>query len=267
MRITRFLDSGSRVRLGTEAREGQARLLEGDLYGSLTETDEIVSVTKVLAPVEPTNIFCIGLNYREHAAESGLDAPELPVVFMKPTTSLANPGDPIRLPACQNDSEVDYECELAVVIGKEARDVPAAEALDYVLGYTCGHDVSARHWQLKLGGGQFVRGKGFDTFCPLGPVLVTRDEIDDPQNLSIKTILNGETMQSHTTGDMIFPVDQVIEFLSQDTTLLPGTLILTGTPQGVGFARDPQVWLMDGDEVVIEIERIGRLVNPVVAAS
>jgi 2-keto-4-pentenoate hydratase/2-oxohepta-3-ene-1,7-dioic acid hydratase in catechol pathway len=185
---------------------------------------------------------------------------------MKPTSALAHPGDPIRLPACQNDEEVDYECELAVMIGKAARDVSEAEALDYVLGYTCGHDVSARHWQLQFGGGQWIRGKSFDTFCPLGPTLVTTDEIPDPQTLSIKTLLNGQTMQDHTTGDMIFSVGQLIHFLSQDTTLLPGTAILTGTPQGVGFARKPPVWLKPGDEVVIEIEKIGRLVNPVVAA-
>ena len=128
------------------------------------------------------------------------------------------------------------------------------------------HDVSARIWQLELGGGQWIRGKGFDTFCPLGPVLVTADEIPDPQTLGIKTVLNGEVMQDHTTGDMIFSVAELIEFLSQDTTLLPGTVILTGTPQGVGFARDPQVLLKDGDQVVIEVEGIGRLENPIVDA-
>ncbi len=266
MRIIRFLDEQGNTRLGQEVGEGRARILAGDFYGQFDLTDETASVAKFLAPVEPANIFCIGLNYREHAAESGAQVPESPVVFMKPTSALTNPNDPIRLPACQNDEEVDYECELAVVIGREARNVSEAEALDYVLGYTCGHDVSARHWQLKRGGGQWIRGKGFDTFCPLGPVLVTSDEIPDPQTLSIKTILNGQTMQDHTTGDMIFSVAQLISFLSQDTTLLPGTAILTGTPQGVGFARKPPVWLKPGDEVVIEIEKIGRLVNPVVAA-
>ena len=133
------------------------------------------------------------------------------------------------------------------------------------MGYTCANDVSARKWQLNAGGGQWIRGKGFDTFCPLGPVLVTADEIADPQDLGIKTILNGQTMQDHTTGDMIFSVAEIISFLSQDTTLLPGTVILTGTPQGVGFARQPPIWLKSGDEVTIELEGIGQLNNSVVA--
>ena len=266
MRIIRFLDENGVEQLGEEEAAGSARLLDGSLYTGLTPTGESAGIGKLLAPVVPTNIFCIGLNYREHAEESGLEPPERPLVFMKPTSTLAHPGDPIRLPACQNDQEVDYECELAVIIGKAARDLSAAEALDCVLGYTCAHDVSARIWQLELGGGQWIRGKGFDTFCPLGPVLVTADEIPDPQTLGIKTVLNGEVMQDHTTGDMIFSVAELIEFLSQDTTLLPGTVILTGTPQGVGFARDPQVLLKDGDQVVIEVEGIGRLENPIVDA-
>jgi len=266
MRIIRFLDEQGRTRFGLEADEGKARIFTGDLFAGLEPVDQAASIAKLLAPVAPTNIFCIGLNYREHATESGARIPETPVVFMKPTTALTHPGDPIRLPACQHDEEVDYECELAVVIGKEARDVSEAEALDYVLGYTCGNDVSARHWQMHGGGHQWIRGKGFDTFCPLGPVLVTADEIPDPQNLAIRTYLNGQVMQDHTTGDMIFTVAQLISFLSQDTSLLPGTVILTGTPQGVGFVRQPPVWLRAGDEVVIEVEKIGRLVNPVVAA-
>ena len=153
-----------------------------------------------------------------------------------------------------------------MIIGTECRNVSQSNALDYVIGYTCGHDVSARTWQLHGGGGQWIRGKGFDSFCPLGPAIVTTDEIPDPQILDIKTILNGQTMQSHTTGDMIFSVRELIEFLSQDTTLLPGTVIMTGTPQGVGFARKPPIWLQDGDEVSIEVENIGRLTNPVTAA-
>ena len=265
MRVIRFVDDKGQIHLGEEG-DTQARILDGNLYDGLQPTDRYASVQQLLAPLAPTNIFCIGLNYREHAAESGLAPPENPVVFMKPTSTLIGPGGAIRLPACQHEPEVDYECELAVVIGRSCRDVSEAEALQYVAGYTCGHDVSARHWQMHGGGGQWIRGKGFDTFCPLGPVLVTADEIDDPQTLGIKTILNGETMQDHTTGDMIFSVAHLIHFLSQDTTLLPGTVILTGTPQGVGFARKPPVFLCAGDEVAIEVERIGRLVNPVVAA-
>lgn len=265
MRIIRFLDANDQEHYGLESQSGEAQLLEGDLYGSLKPSGATTKIAKLLAPVAPSNIYCIGLNYREHAAESGMDAPKMPIVFAKPTSTLCHPGDPIRLPACQHDEEVDYECELAVVIGRAVRDVALADALDCVLGYTCANDVSARKWQLNAGGGQWIRGKGFDTFCPLGPTLVTADEIADPQNLAIKTVLNGQTMQDHTTGDMIFSVAEIISFLSQDTTLLPGTVILTGTPQGVGFARKPPVWLKPGDEVTIELEGIGKLTNNVVA--
>jgi 2-keto-4-pentenoate hydratase/2-oxohepta-3-ene-1,7-dioic acid hydratase in catechol pathway len=153
---------------------------------------------------------------------------------------------------------------LAVVIGRECKNVRRQNALDYVLGYTCGNDVSARDWQAQWGGGQWCRGKTFDTFCPLGPCLVTADEIPNPNQLKIKTILNGQAMQDWTTEDMIFDVPTLIEFLSGSTTLRPGTVIMTGTPHGVGFARTPPVWLKPGDEVTVEIEKIGRLTNPVV---
>jgi 2-keto-4-pentenoate hydratase/2-oxohepta-3-ene-1,7-dioic acid hydratase in catechol pathway len=160
---------------------------------------------------------------------------------------------------------VDYECELAVVIGKTARNVKRENALDYVLGYTCANDVSARDWQMKWGGGQWCRGKTFDTFAPMGPCLVLKDEIPDPNTLRIKTILNGDVMQDWNTDDMIFDVPTLIEFLSGDTTLLPGTVILTGTPHGIGAARKPPVFLRAGDTVSIEIEKIGTLTNPVIA--
>jgi 2-keto-4-pentenoate hydratase/2-oxohepta-3-ene-1,7-dioic acid hydratase in catechol pathway len=264
MRIIRFLDEGGQVRFGQPEGESRARLLAGDPYAGLEPTGQRLAVAKLLAPVQPFNIYCIGLNYREHAAESGSPIPPTPVVFMKPTSALCHPFDPIRLPACQHEEEVDYECELAVIIGKAGRDIPVEKALDHVLGYTCANDVSARHWQLHEPGRQWIRGKGFDTFCPLGPALVTPEEIPDPQTLRIRTHLNGRLMQDHTTADMIFTVAQIISFLSQDTTLLPGTAILTGTPRGVGFARKPPVWLRPGDEVIIELEKIGRLVNPVV---
>ena len=159
---------------------------------------------------------------------------------------------------------VDYECELAVIIGKRAKNVSKEHALDYVLGYTCANDVSARDWQGKWGGSQWCRGKTFDTFCPLGPVLVTSDEITNPNSLAIKTILNGDVMQDWNTDDMIFDIRTLIEFLSGSTVLEPGTVILTGTPHGVGFAQDPPRFLRDGDEITIEIEGIGQLTNPVV---
>lgn len=265
MRIIRFVDKAGETRYGEDLGEGRAQPLEGDLFEGLESSGDPVDVDRLLAPLMPTNIFCIGLNYREHAEESNSPLPEDPIMFMKPTSTLLDPGEPILVPKCCNEhgEEVDYECELAIVIGKPARDVSEADALSYVLGYTAANDVSARHWQSKRCGGQWVRGKGFDTFCPLGPVLVTADEIPDPNTLGIKTILNGEVMQSHNTRDMIFNCAQLVSFISKDTTVLPGTVILTGTPQGVGIARKPPVLLKDGDEVTIELEQIGSLTNPV----
>ena len=262
MRIVRFL-SGGAEHLGEPIDARTARKIEGSLTGPPKVTDRVLPIDKLLAPLVPTDILCIGLNYREHAAESGSAIPETPMLFIKSSNTLNNPFDPIPLPRLS--SQVDYECELAVVIGKTAKHVSRADAMDYVLGYTCANDVSARDWQRekRLGGGQFARGKSFDGFCPLGPWLVTADEIPQPNNLRIKTVLNGQTMQDHTTGDMIFDVPALIESLSSTLTLKPGAVILTGTPQGVGFARNPPVYLKDGDNVVVEIEKIGRLENPV----
>ena len=183
---------------------------------------------------------------------------------MKIATAVQNPGDPIVLPRKLRSDKVDYECELAVIIGKRCHNVSRADALSYVLGYSCANDVSARDWQKEGGGGQWCRGKTFATFCPLGPCLVTADEIPNPNALQIRTILNGNTMQDWNTNDMIFDVPTLIEFLSASTILAPGTVILTGTPHGVGAARTPPVFLQPGDEVTIEIEGIGRLTNPVV---
>lgn len=223
-----------------------------------------IEVARWLAPVEPAAIYCVGLNYRAHAAETGATLPENPVLFMKPGTAVADPGSPILLPtACEHGPEVDYEAELAVVVGTTTRNVRAEHALEHVLGYTCANDVSARRWQKHAGGGQWIRGKSFDSFCPLGPVLVTADEIPDPQVLPIRSVLNGQAMQSSNTGDMIFPVAELIAFISRDTTLLPGTVILTGTPEGVGFARRPPVYLADGDTIEVTIDGIGTLSNPV----
>ncbi len=165
--------------------------------------------TALLAPVAPSMIWCIGLNYRRHAAESKLPEPQRPVVFAKGPNTVCDPGAPIIIPRTLASTQVDYECELAVVIGKTAKNVSRANALDHVLGYTCANDVSARDWQLQWGGGQWCRGKTFDTFCPLGPCLVGRDEIPDPQALRIATVLNGETVQDWTTGDMIFSVAEI----------------------------------------------------------
>ena len=189
--------------------------------------------------------------------------PEYPILFVKGLNTLQNPGDPILLPRYMRSDEVDYECELAVVIGKPCKNVSPENALEYVLGYTCANDVSARDWQIKRGGGQWCRGKFFDTFCPLGPCLVTTETIPDPNTLGIRTRLNGVTVQDWNTNDMIFPVPELISFLSGSSTLLPGTVILTGTPHGVGMARTPPLWLKPGDIVTIEIDQIGTLTNPV----
>ncbi len=265
MRIVRFV-SGSKVHLGREIDSTSAYRIEGALLdgpAGWKVTDQKLRIEKLLAPLVPTDILCIGLNYREHAAESGSAIPQNPMLFIKASNTLNNPGDPIPLP--RRSEQVDYEAELAVVIGKPAKDVPRDRALDYVLGYTCANDVSARDWQREknLGGGQFARGKSFDGFCPLGPCLVTADEIPNPNALRLRTLLNGQVMQDHTTGDMIFDVPTLIESLSSTMTLRPGAIILTGTPQGVGFARKPPIWMRDGDTVVIEIEKIGQLENPV----
>ena len=268
MRIIRFIDSQGTIQFGLETAPQQAERLAGDLFEGLQATGEILHIERHLAPLDPVNIFCIGLNYREHAAETGAELPQNPVIFMKPTSALCHPGQEILLPACsRHGPEVDYEAELAVVIGKAARNVPVNRALDNVLGYTCANDVSARKWQKHGGGGQWTRGKGFDRFCPLGPVLVTKDEIPDPQDLRVGAMLNGRVMQDGHTGDMIFSVAELIHRLSQDTTLLPGTVILTGTPSGVGFTRKPPVFLAAGDQIRIEIAGIGALENPVAAAS
>lgn len=237
--------------------------IEGDIYGAYKVTERPGRVAKLLAPIVPTQILCIGLNYRRHAQEAGAKISDHPVLFVKGVNALLDPGDAIQIPTHLASGEVDYECELAVVIGRPAKNVSRERALDYVLGYTCANDVSARDWQIRLGGGQWCRGKFFDTFAPLGPRLITTDEIPNPNNLRIRTVLNGETVQDWTTSDMIFDVPTLIEFLSGSTTLLPGTVILTGTPHGVGMAAKPPRWLRPGDVVKIEIEGIGALVNPV----
>ena len=263
MKIIRCQDSNGNIVYAAQQTDGSALKIAGDIFNSPQTTTEKVEVRKLLAPIQPSSIICIGLNYRKHAEETGAKFPEFPVVFFKGINTLQNPGDPILLPTHLKSNEVDYECELAVVIGRACKNVSSANALDYVIGYTCCNDVSARDWQIKRGGGQWCRGKTFDTFSPLGPCLVTRDEIPNPNSLRLCTVLNGQTMQDWNTDDMIFDVPKLIEFLSGSTTLLPGTVILTGTPHGVGMAQKPPRWLRPGDSVSIEIEKIGTLMNPV----
>ena len=264
MKIIRFQDGSGKVHQGVQHADGSVTRIEGCIFGEFQDSGEKATVAKLLAPLVPRDIICIGLNYRKHAAEGGQPIPEFPVVFMKNSGTLQNPGDPIILPTKLKSDAVDYECELAVVIGRECYNVSKADALKYVLGYTCANDVSARDWQMKYGGTQWCRGKTFATFCPLGPTLVTSDEIPNPNALGIRTVLNGETMQDWNTNDMIFGVPTLIEFLSGSTKLAAGTVILTGTPHGVGAARKPPVFLKNGDSVTIEIDGIGKLTNPVV---
>jgi 2-keto-4-pentenoate hydratase/2-oxohepta-3-ene-1,7-dioic acid hydratase in catechol pathway len=244
--------------------DGSAREIAGDIFGDYRLTGQTVKPGKLLAPLVPAGILAIGLNYKKHAEEGGKGVPAQPMLFMKSLNTVQNPGDPIEIPQKLASTEVDFECELAVVIGKRCKNVTKADALNYVLGYTCANDVSARDWQQRWGGGQFCQGKSFDTVCPLGPVLVTRDEIPNPNALGIKTTLNGTVLQDWNTNDMCFDVPTLIEFLSGSKTLLPGTVILTGTPHGVGFARKPPIFMQAGDTVSIEIEKIGTLTNPVV---
>lgn len=206
----------------------------------------------------PSKIMAIGKNYADHARETKSDIPERPILFTKFTTTIVGPNDTVTWDPALT-AKVDFEAELAVIIGQTARHVNEAEALNYVFGYTCANDVTAR--DLQKGDGQWVRGKSLDTFGPIGPWLLTADEAPDPQNLAISCRVNGQTMQDSHTSKMIFSVAYLISFLAQAFTLLPGDIILTGTPDGVGAYREPPVFLKDGDEMVVEIEGIGQLVN------
>ncbi|MEW4454436.1 fumarylacetoacetate hydrolase family protein [Bremerella sp. JC817] len=230
------------------------------------QTGKLLDPAKVhlLPPVvEPQKILCIGLNYADHAAETGATVGDEPVVFNKFPTCLRAHRQAIELPAVSD--QIDYEAELVVVIGRAGRNIPQAEAMSHVAGYTIGHDVSCRDWQKGKPGKQWLLGKSFDSFAPLGPEIVTADEIEDPHNLRIQCRLNGETMQDSSTSQLIFRIDFLISYLSQVCTLKPGDLIYTGTPPGVGMARKPPVFLKPGDICEIEIEKLGILSNPVIA--
>ena len=214
------------------------------------------------APIpRPAKVICIGLNYRDHAEEARLPIPEVPTVFAKFRTAITGAGQPIILP--KNSEKVDYEAEFALVIGRRGRHIKAADWQKYVFGYTMMNDVSARDFQMATS--QWTMGKTFDTFAPLGPEVVTTDEIEDPQNLDISLTLNGQVMQKSNTSQMIFGIPRLIEFLSSVFTLEPGDIIATGTPAGVGFARKPPVWLKAGDSVTVRVHGLGELTNPVVA--
>ncbi len=248
---------------------GGANMLEYVEHGRDADRQpggEVVPLSEVRlrAPItRPAKIVAIGLNYEDHANETGQELPEKPIVFAKYPNTIVGPGEPIRIPPITE--QVDYEAELAVVIGQRAKNVSEGEALEYVFGYMNGNDVSSRDLQFSEGG-QWTRSKSIDTFAPIGPYIVTRDEVPDPQSLSIRCMLNGEVVQDGTTSDMVFSVAELVSFLSHGMTLEPGDIILTGTPAGVGFVRDPQLFMQPGDEVTVEIEGLGALTNPVEAA-
>ncbi|KAJ5359042.1 2-keto-4-pentenoate hydratase [Penicillium cataractarum] len=224
-----------------------------------------LSVSQLLSPIVPEEcpyIRCIGLNYKLHALEAGMSIPTVPALFSKPRTSIANPyPGTINIPKIAQDNSSDYEAELVIVIGKSARDITAEQAPGYILGYTAANDVSARNEQMKTPMPCF--SKGMDSSCPLGPVLVSTAIISDPQNLKVGAIYNSRTVQEGHTSDMIFGVCELIAYLSQGTTIEPGTIILTGTPPGIGYFRSPRIFLGDGDEIRIYIEKIGSLINKV----
>jgi 2-keto-4-pentenoate hydratase/2-oxohepta-3-ene-1,7-dioic acid hydratase in catechol pathway len=214
------------------------------------------------APVpRPPKLICVGLNYRDHAAEGKMELPAVPTIFSKFTNTVTGPGWPIVLP--KNSAKPDYEAEFAFVIGAGGRHIPAERWREHIFGYTCVNDVSARDFQAATS--QWLMGKTFDTFCPMGPWITTADEIADPQALDIECVINGERLQHSNTREMIFPIPVIVEYLSSVMTLEPGDVVATGTPAGVGFARRPRRWLKPGDEVVVRIEGLGELRNPVVA--
>jgi 2-keto-4-pentenoate hydratase/2-oxohepta-3-ene-1,7-dioic acid hydratase in catechol pathway len=245
---------------GEGSIEQARQLIAGGAGGSAVALSQV----KLLPPVpRPGKIVAVGLNYRDHAMESGAtQPPKYPILFAKFPNSITGPEDPIVMPV--GDSQIDYEAELAVVIGKKGKTIPAAKAFEYVAGYMPLNDVSARTWQ--FGDKQWVRGKSPDTFCPIGPYLTTRDDVPDPQTRAIRARVNGAVLQDSNTSKMIFGVRELVEFISASITLEPGDIIATGTPDGVGVFRKPQIFLKPGDTVEIEIEKLGTLRNPVIAS-
>ncbi|AZO95483.1 fumarylacetoacetate hydrolase family protein [Halocella sp. SP3-1] len=262
MKIVRFTKD-NRKSYGI-LKEGKIQIINGGVFDDYNLSDEVLNLEEVVLenPVNPPNIIAVGLNYQKHAEEGSQDfgrLPDAPVLFVKTTNSVIGPEQDIKLPLSA-PNEVDYEAELAVIIGKKAKNIEKEEVADYILGYTCGNDVSARDCQLRIDK-QWARGKSFDTFCPLGPWLET--ELN-PDNCKIQSRLNGRVMQNSNTSNMIFSAAEIISYCSKNMTLFPGTVIMTGTPEGVGFAREEPVFLREGDLIEIEIEGIGVLKNTVI---
>lgn len=276
-RLVRFLSNDGAIYYGdailptgvSDARQAKsARVISGDIFGVHKVEDKVVPIEKLLSPLAPETVSTarfLGLNYRKHAIETSMPIPKYPILFYKPSTSLAGPEDDIIVPrlAQVEDNRIDYECELVIVIGKQCRDVSEAEAHNYVLGYSLGNDVSQRTWQLQLGGSQWGVGKMFDTWAPFGPAIVSPQAVGATNQLEISTTLNGQVVQKESTGDMIFSVAQAVSFLSQGSTLQPGDVIFMGTPSGVGMGRSPQIWLKDGDVVEMSLSNVGTLRNVV----
>ncbi|WHY11852.1 fumarylacetoacetate hydrolase family protein [Peribacillus frigoritolerans] len=251
--MKKFIERGSELR--SRAEQLIEQRVNDDAIFKLSEVNILPPIAK------PDKIICVGLNYFDHCKETGMEPPESPVIFSKYANAIAGHNDAIEIPI--NSTEVDFEAELAFVIGREAKRVSEEEADDYVFGYTIMNDISARDLQFQ--DGQWSRGKTADTFAPFGPVIVTKDEVGDPHNLAISLELNGEIMQDSNTSNLIFTVPKIISFLSQSMTLMPGDLIATGTPPGVGMGRNPKIWLKNGDRMNVSIEKIGTLSNHVLA--
>ncbi|MFJ9382349.1 fumarylacetoacetate hydrolase family protein [Peribacillus sp. NPDC101481] len=251
--MKKFIERGSELR--SRAEQLIEQRVNDDAIFKLSEVNILPPIAK------PDKIICVGLNYFDHCKETGMEPPESPVIFSKYANAIAGHNDAIEIPI--NSTEVDFEAELAFVIGREAKHVSEEEADDYVFGYTIMNDISARDLQFQ--DGQWSRGKTADTFAPFGPVIVTKDEVGDPHNLAISLELNGEIMQDSNTSNLIFTVPKIISFLSQSMTLMPGDLIATGTPPGVGMGRNPKIWLKNGDRMNVRIEKIGKLSNHVIA--
>ena len=269
MKFARIIDESGKQVLASVDSQGRLVRCEGVSLvdtAALRITREVVRARRFLPPVDPRALVCVAASYRKHIEECSLTEQPDPVIFMKNPAAATGHECPVVIPPICAD-EVDYEGELAVVLSRDCRDVAREEVPSRISGYMVANDISARIWQLERGGGQWVRGKSFDTFAPMGQFLVTPDEVGDPGDLVIRTVLDGETVQEATTKMMIRGVPELISFLSQGTTLLAGTVILTGTPEGVGWFRQPRKLLRPGSTVSVEIERVGTLNNPVVAGS
>ncbi len=265
MHISRVIDAEGIIHFAEIVSEKESLAVEltgdwaeGFVYGKRNP----FRFQRAVAPIAPPMILALGVNYRRHAEETGLRIPEIPLIFQKGINGVIGPKESIILP-CAGPDEVDYEAELAVVIGRGGKNISLEKAEEAVFGYTCANDVSARDWQIRLQMKQWSRGKSFDSFCPLGPCITSRDEVKNVQKLAIRAILNDRIVQHSNTSDMVFTIPEIVYHASRSVTLAPGTVILTGTPEGVGYTRNPPLFLRPKDRIAIEIEGLGRLENTV----